>query len=196
MCHHTSVGKVLVTAVGLPRPDDVEGLVVEQRHSARALPAAAAQAGDEHAAGSAMHGVRPGVAGPLAEFLGTEHLDDLRCGRALFGIEDVEPRRADAGDDEVPAVAVIVAAAGAQSAGAGVPAEVVQLVAEVGQFGEAHHRAVVRALRVDVDDGDRVGLVGRPGESSHVGEALRWRLRRVSRRPVEGRVEVVLVMVI
>jgi hypothetical protein len=190
------VGQVLVAAVGLPLADHLERVVVEQRHAAGALLAVAAEAGHEQPAGPAVHGVRPGVAGPLAELVGLEHLDDLRGRRVVLDVQHVQPGGPQPGDDQVLPAAVVVPAARAERAGAGVPAEVVQLVAEIGQLGEADHGAVAGRGRVDVDHGDRVRLVGRAGEGGHVRELLGRRGRRVPGRAVERRVGVMLAVVV
>ena len=182
------IGQVLVAAVGLPLAGHVKGVVVQQRDAAGALLAAAAQAGHEQPAGTAVHGVRPGVVRPLAQFLGPEHLGDHRAGRVGLGVHDIQPGGPQARHDQVPAVAVVMAAARAQGAGARVPAEVVQLVAEVGQLGEADHGAVGRGVRINIHHGHRVGLVGRPGKRGDVGQLLRGRGGRVARRAVEGRI--------
>ena len=189
------VGEVLVAPVGLPLAGHLERVVVEQRHTAGALLAVPAEAGDEQPAGAAVHGVRPGVAGPLAQLLRPENLGDLRGRGVGLGVEHVQARRAQARDDQVAPVAVIMPAARAQRARARVPAEVMQLVAQVGQLGEPDHRAVGRGQRVHVDHGHRVGLVGRSGERGHVGELFRWRGRGVPRGAVERGILVMLVVV-
>jgi hypothetical protein len=108
--------EVMVAAIDLPLADDVERVVVEQRHPAGAFLAVTAKAGNEEAAGAAVHGVRARVAGQLAQFLGSEHLDDLRRRGVFLGVQHVQARGAQPGDDQVLAAAVVMPAARAQRA--------------------------------------------------------------------------------
>ena len=189
------VGQVLVAAVLLELAEHVEGGVVEQRDPAGALGAvAAAQAGHVQVAGAAVHRVRARVVGPLAQFLRAEHLHDLGRRRVLQRVEDVDARGPDAGDDQVAPVAVGVRAGRAERARAGVPAEVVQFVAEVRQFGVADHGAVRGGAGVGVHHRDPVGLVAGRENVGHVGELLRRARRRVGGGAVEGGVVVVVLI--
>src|SRR5204863_4854251 len=82
------VGEMLLAPVGLPCAGDLEGVMVDERHASGAVAAVgAAQIGHEDAAGSAMHGVRAGVAGLGGEFLGFDRADDLRLARVWLGVE-------------------------------------------------------------------------------------------------------------
>src|SRR5437764_12649739 len=64
------VSEVLLAAVCLPRARYLEGVVIDQRHTARALAVGTPQVRHEDAAWSSMHGVRPGVAGLGGALLG------------------------------------------------------------------------------------------------------------------------------
>jgi hypothetical protein len=59
VAHSEVVPEELVTSVQLPRPDDVERVVVEQGDPARAVVLGAAQREQEDPAGPAVDGVRP-----------------------------------------------------------------------------------------------------------------------------------------
>ncbi len=87
------VRQVLVASVLLELADDVKIRVVEQGHPAGAvLAVGAAQAGDVQVAGAAVHGVRAGVASPLAEFGRPEHLRDLGRRRVGLRVENIDAR--------------------------------------------------------------------------------------------------------
>ena len=86
------VGQVLVAAVGSPTARAPR----TSMWSSSATPPgpsspSAAEAGHEDGPRAAVHGVRAGVAGPLAELLRAQHLHDRRLGRVVLGVEDVEP---------------------------------------------------------------------------------------------------------
>jgi hypothetical protein len=130
------VREVLVPAVAFPRAAYLEGGVVQDRDAVRA----------------AGHGVRPGVAGLAGQFLGRDLLDQDGVARIVLGVEHVDPRRPQAGHDEIPALHVRVRRGRAQGAAARVPAEVVQLVAGVRQVGPADHAAVRGGGRIGVHD--------------------------------------------
>src|SRR5215216_2917727 len=142
------VGEELVAAVALPGADDVEGVVVEQGDPAGAVVAVgAAEGGQEDGPGAAVDGVGPGVAGLGGQLLGGDLADHGGVARVGLGVQHIDPRRADAGDDQVAALqrlAVVAVAVVAQGAGAGVPAEVVQLVPGRRQLTPADHPAVLR----------------------------------------------------
>ena len=181
------VGEVLRPTVDLPRTEHVERGVVEQRHPTRTvLPVAAAERGDVDAIRSTVDGVWPGVPGALGQLLRFDHLDDRRLARVLLRVQHVDARGPQAGHDQVPALHVRVRRVRAQRAAARVPAEVVQLVAEVRQVGPADHLAVPVGCRVDVEHGDRVGSLRRAVERGDIGQRLRWCGDRFAWRGVEG----------
>jgi hypothetical protein len=96
------VAEELVAAIQLPRADDVERVVVQQRHAARAVVAVGvAQREHEDAAGPAVDGVGTGVAGLAGQLLGLDRADHPRVARVGLGVQHVRPRRADARDDQV-----------------------------------------------------------------------------------------------
>jgi len=118
-----------------------------------------------------VHGVRAGVAGPLADLVRLEDFGHRGGAGVRLGVQDVDPGRADARDDQVAAAAVVVPAARVQRWSRR-SIRSVEFVA-VRQFGEADHGPVPGRVGVDVQHRDRVGLVSRAGERSDVGELLR-----------------------
>ena len=80
-------------------------------------------------------------------------------GRVGLGVDDVDAGGAETGHDQVAPLDVRVRRVRAEHRGAGVPAEVVQLVAGVGHLDFADELAVGARGGVDVDDGDGVGPV-------------------------------------
>jgi len=180
------VGQILRTAVDLPPAEHLERLVVQQRDTAGPLLAVrAAEAGQVDALRSTVEGVRPGVAGPLGQLLGLQHLDHRRLARVLFGVQDHDPGRAQPGHHQVAALGVRVRRVRTERGRAHVPAEVVQLVARVRHVGPADHLPVRRRVGVDVEHGQRVRLLGGPVEGDDVGQ----RLARAGRGVAGGRVE-------
>ena len=117
--------------------------------------------------------VRAGVAGLLGELGGLDRLVQRGRSRIGGGIEDVDVRRADARDQqeatrEVGHVVALVH----QRAAAGVPTEVVELVAEGRRVRPTDDLAVAVGARVDVEHRQRVGLIAVAVEGDHIGEPL------------------------
>jgi hypothetical protein len=119
------VERRLLAAV-LPAALDLERLRVEHGEAAGAVPVGVAEHRDDDVlAGHAVHGVRARVARPRDDLLRLDHLLDPRPARVGRDVHDVDPRRAEAGDDQVRAVGAVAGRAAA------VPPEVVELVADV-----------------------------------------------------------------
>ena len=98
--------------------------------------------------------------------------------RGSSGVDDVDPAREQAGEDQEPAGSLAVAAR------AGIPAEVVQLVADVGHPQPVDDLRVRRRFRVDVDGREVVGLAdaGPLVDGDDVGQRLGGRLGGLGRR--------------
>ncbi len=183
------VGQLLRSAVGLPLALDREVLVVEQEHAAGPVALRVAERGDVDAVGAAVDRVRAAVAGLAGDLLGLDHLDELGLPRVLLDVEDVDPRGAQAGDEQVAALDVRVRGPRAQRRRARVPAEVVQLVADVGHVEAPDERAVGRRALLQVEHGQRVRLavaVRARVERRDVRERLRRGGDRLAGRGVEA----------
>ena len=202
---------VRVRLAELRRDEDVLArlvpeVVVERRPRAAVLPAAlhlerlrvddgeppgavavgvAEHRDDDVVAGHAVHGVRPRVAGRGDHLLRLDHLLDPRPSRVVGDVDDVEPRRAEAGHDQVRAVGPV---AGGRAA---IPAEVVQLVADV-----RHRQLVDDPALLRVDDGEEVRLGDARAlvQAGEVEELLLRRRHRVLWRAVERRGSLVFVL--
>jgi hypothetical protein len=187
------VAEVHVAPVLLPGADHLEGVVVDERHAARAVGAVrASEVGHEDAAGPAVHGVRAGVAGLRGQLLRLDRAHEPRAARIVLRVEDERARRAQSGDDEVAplevTVVVLAMALVAEGARARVPAEVVYLVAGGREVGPADDLPVRAGLGIAVDDGHGVRPLACWVERGDVRQLLRRRRDRVGRRAVEGRV--------
>ena len=135
-----------------------------------------------------MHGVRPGVAGPGRHLLGVDRPDQCRLPRIGLRIEDVDVRRPQARRDEVPAFDVRMGRIRAEARAAGVPSEVMQLVARARHGHPADDLRIGRRLRVDVDHRQPVRALALGIELGHVGVPLGRGLRRQARGGIECRV--------
>jgi hypothetical protein len=131
------VGEVLVAAVVLPGADDVEGVVVQQGDPAGAVVAVgSAQVEHKDPPGAAVDGVGTGVAGLGGQLLSLDGPDQLGLAGVGLGVQHIDARGPQPGDDQIAPLqrlAVVAVAGMAQRRGAGVPAEVVQLVTGRGQ---------------------------------------------------------------
>jgi hypothetical protein len=124
-----------------------------------------------------MDRVRGGIAGAPGERLGLDDLHDLRLARIRLRVEDVDARGIDPRHDQIPPLHVRVRRVGAQARAAGVPAEMVQLVAGDRHPGLADQAAVALRVGVDVHDADRVGRAALLGvDQRQVGEPFGRRL--------------------
>src|SRR5439155_9559544 len=72
------IGEVLRPALHLPLAAYLEALVIHQEDAARTFAVPVAERRDIDAFGTAMHRVRPGVAGELGDLAGLDYLDELR----------------------------------------------------------------------------------------------------------------------
>ena len=172
------VGEVLRPAIDLPAPERLEALVIHHEHAARSLAILAAERRHVDAARPAMHGVRARIAGLLGDLLRLDHLDDLRIARVGLGVEDVDARGAQARHHQIAPLDMRVRHLRAQARRAGVPAEVVELVAGIQRRDVADNLRIGRRCRIDVDDRDPVGFFPFGIERRHVGEPFGRRLHR------------------
>src|SRR4029079_6527534 len=89
----------------------------------------AAERGHVDRVGAAVRRVRPGVHGARDPLVALDRAGDLRRQRVGLGVDQVDAGRAQAGYDQIAALDVRARRGGAQGGAAGVPAEVVELVA-------------------------------------------------------------------
>jgi hypothetical protein len=130
---------VLDTALDFVPSDNIESLAVHDentRGAVRAILAAAAEGRDVNPFRSAMDRMRARVTGLLKDFFRLDDLVDLGLER-FFDINDVNPARPDAGNDQIAALQERMPCQRGEGGGTGVPAEMVKLVARVG-----HHDGV------------------------------------------------------
>ncbi len=125
------VGKILRAAVDFPAAENVERIVVEDENAARAVAGNGADGVDINAVGAAVDGVNAGITRARSDFFRLNDFDDLRLARIGLDVEDVDTRRAKAGDDEIAALDVRMRRVRAERGTAGVPAEVVEFIADV-----------------------------------------------------------------
>src|SRR6516165_594059 len=124
----------LRTTVDLPAPEDLKRLAIHDEHarrSIRTILAAAAERADVNAFRSAMDGVRPRVARLLEHFLRLDDLVNLRFCRVRLGIHDVDAGGTKPRNDEIAPLDERVPGERRQRGRAGVPAEMMKLVALV-----------------------------------------------------------------
>src|SRR5690242_12474695 len=98
------VAKLLRPTIDFPAPERLEALVVHDEHATRRLAVLVAERRHIDAAGPAMHGVRPGVAGFVGELLRLDDLNNLRFARIGFGVENIDAGRAQPRNDQITAL--------------------------------------------------------------------------------------------
>src|SRR5262249_38717226 len=128
------VMQVLRSAVDLPAAQNVEGFAVHDENPRRplgAILAAPAERADVDAFRTAMHRVGPRIARSLKYRLGLDDLVNRRLSGIGLRIDDIDARGAKPGDDQVTPFVKGVASERQQRRRAGVPAEMVELVAFV-----------------------------------------------------------------
>ena len=160
--------------------------MVEEEDAARAVSVRGAEPVHINALRAAMHRVRPRIAGAPDDFLGLDDLYDLGRPRIGLGVEHVNARGAQTGDDEIAPLDVRMRRVGAQRRAAGVPAEVVQFVSGLRHVDPADKLGIGRGPRVEIDDAKRIRLVASHVQDRHVAELLRRGLHGHARRWIEG----------
>ena len=169
----------LVAAVGLPAPDHLERARVELCEAAAVASVLVAEHADHDlVAGHAVHGVRARVPGLGHHLLGLDHLLDRRPAGIVGHVHDVDPRRAEPGNDQVRPVGPVAGRA------APVPPVVVQLVADTRHRQLGDDPAVLRRVRIGADHGQEVGPIhaGALVQAGDVQVLLVRRLDRLVRR--------------
>ena len=119
---------VLLAAVHLVAPEDVEGLAIHDEDAGRpvgAVLAAAAQRRDIDALRAAMNGVRARIARLGKDLLGLDDLVDARL-QGFLHVDHVDARRPDARNDQVAPFQKRVPGQRRKRRGTGVPSEMVK----------------------------------------------------------------------
>jgi hypothetical protein len=175
-----------------PLADDREVASVDHGQAARKVAVAVAEHrhGDD-VAGHAMHRVWRGEPRLLNDLLRLDHVAHAR-GQRVADVEQVGAGGAQARHHQRVPVQLRVTRRGAR-----VPAEVVQLVADVGHVGPTHDLPVLRRGRLDVDDCDEVGALDTRAlvQAGYVNEAL-GRLTRGDLRCRVARSDVLVAVVV
>ena len=181
----------LRTAVDLPPSEHLEGLAVHDEDAGRpvgAILATAAKRADIDAVRAAVNRVRPRVAGLREDFLGLDDFVNFRLRRIRLGIDDINPRRPDARDDEIAPLEEGVPGKRRQRRRAGIPPEMVKLVALVRHRDGVDDLAVGRRSGLHVDHRERIGFREVRAEQQGIGKIFGRRFHGELRRCVEGRV--------
>ena len=167
--------------VVLPAPDDLE-VLVQVQEAAGCVPARIAEHRDDDVGAEAVHRVRRRQVGLGLDLGALDHLVQARRLLVDAAVDDVQVRRADTGNDQVaPLLGRIVMARRA-----GVPAHVMQLVADARHFQPADDLAVGGTLGVCVDRRQVVRLLdaGADVEGDGVEDLFARRLHRLGRRGI------------
>ncbi len=180
------ISQLLRSAVDLPAAQHLEGLVVHQEDAARPVARGIAERADIDALRPAMDGVDARVAGLLGDLLGLDHPHDLGRARIGLGVDDVQARGAQARHHQIAALDMGMGRVRAQAGAAGVPAEMMQLVAGVRHVDLADDLAVAARAGRHIDHRDRIRLLAVRVEGRDVGQRLRRGLHGHAGRRVEG----------
>jgi hypothetical protein len=181
------VGQKLRPPIHLPAPQDLERVMVKREDPAGSIPLGVPQGADVDPIGPAVNRVRPRVARPGENLLRLDHLHQARAAGVRLGVHDVEPGRAQPGEDQVAALDVGMGRVRAQGRAAGVPAEMMQLIAGVRQLHPPDHLPVGRGTGIHIHHRQGVGPPVRVRvHRRHVGQALRGRLHGEPRGRIEA----------
>src|SRR5215467_15156152 len=153
--------QVLGSAIYFPTTEDVKRLAVHDEDARRpigAILSAAAEGADVNPRRTTMDRVRPRVARFIEHFLGLDDLVNFRlCGGGLR-IYDINARGAEPWDDQVAPLEKRVARERRQCRRAGIPAEMMELVALVRHRQRVDDLAKLGRTGLHVDHGERVGF--------------------------------------
>ena len=127
------VVQVLIPPVDLPFSENVEGEMIEQENSSWTIARRRSERAHIDSLRSAMHGVGSRISRPGDHLFRLDRSHDCRLARIGLGINYVKPRRTNPGHDKVAPFDMRMRRVGAERRTAGVPAEVVQFVAEIRQ---------------------------------------------------------------
>src|SRR5262249_26716675 len=122
------ITELLRSAVDLPAAKGLETLVIHDEDAAGRLAVLVSEGRDVDAPGSAVDGMRTGIAGLVRKLCRLDDLDDFRRPRIGFGVENVHARGAQARNHQIAPLHMGVRRVRAQTRRAGVPAKMVELV--------------------------------------------------------------------
>jgi len=155
------VVQVLGSPVDLPAAQDIERLAVHDEDAWRSVGtvlSAAAERADVYAFRTAMDRVGPRVAGLLEHLLGLDDLVNRGLGGIGLCIHDINSRGAEPGDDQVAPLEERVAGEWRQCRRAGVPAEMMELVALVRHRHRMDNLAECGRAALYIDHREGIGL--------------------------------------
>src|SRR5688500_4399171 len=150
------VGEVLRSAVRLPGAAHRKVFVIQHEDSAWPFAFGAADGVDVDAVWPAVGSVRAAVARLARDLFGLNHLYERGVAWVWRGVQDVDAGRAQTGHDQVAALDMRVGRGRAQRRAAGVPAEMVKLIAGVRHLGPAKHPAIGGGGGIDVEGAERI----------------------------------------
>jgi hypothetical protein len=84
-----------------------------------------------------------------------DHFDDLGCTGIWLGVEDMNARRAQARHDQITPLDVRMRRIGTKRGATRVPSEMMQLIAGVRHRDAVDELAILRRLRIEIDDAQR-----------------------------------------
>src|SRR5438270_8365631 len=93
--------EILRTALDLPLAQNVKTFRIEDKNPARSFSSSRSEGTYKNAVRATVDGVRTAVTGARRQYFRFNDLDDLRVARIRLGVNDVDSRRANAGDDQV-----------------------------------------------------------------------------------------------
>src|SRR5215471_12280045 len=146
------IREFLRAAIQLPFPENIEALMIHHENSAGTAAVRSSQRADQDSVGTAMNRVRRCVSRARGQRLRLNYLHDFRIARIRLGIDDVYARRMDTRHDQIAAFYMGMRGMRAQTGAAGVPAEMMQLVAGIRHVNLANDTAVTWGRRIDIDD--------------------------------------------
>ncbi|MCY1302808.1 hypothetical protein D9M70_524890 [compost metagenome] len=125
------IGELLRPTIHFPLPEHIEALMIEQEDAAGRLAVAVGERVDVNAFRPAMGGVQPRIVRLLGNFRRLDHAHDLRIARVRLGVDDVQTGGPQARHDQIATFDMRMRRIGAETGRTGVPAEMVQLVADI-----------------------------------------------------------------
>ena len=134
-----------------------------------------------------MQGMRTTVSGAIGQLLRLDHSHNRRIVGIGLGIEHMNTRRAQTGNNQVAPLDMGMRSVGTKGRTARIPSEVMQFIADVRHIHAAHDLAVMPGTGLDIDDDQCVRLMTAIcADGSHIGQCFSWRLHRQLRRSIKS----------